>query len=148
VSITGQDAPPSVPLHQGLAVSIPNQAAKIIPSLLSWVQGELAMENVLRSHQPLPDGHAGYPSGLEDCISDPWSLVWKPHPRAPAVPCLVPGDCQKPSTFQPQTHQGLAQPRQTGCRQDKQRTGRAPCQASAGAGAGGQAPINYSPRYL
>lgn len=36
MSITGQDAAPSVPLHQGLSISIPNQAAKIIPSLLSW----------------------------------------------------------------------------------------------------------------
>lgn len=102
MSITGWDAAPSVPLCQGLAISIPNQAAKLFASLLSWVWGELAMERVLRSHQPLLDRHASHPSGLRDHVPVPWSLGWKLLPWAPA-PHRVPRGCQEPSTLQPQT---------------------------------------------
>lgn len=103
MSITGRDsAPPSVPLHQGLAISVPNQAAKIIPSLLSWVRGQPATETILQSHQPPLDAHASHRSGLKDRVPAPWSLSWKPLPRAPA-PRRVPGDCRDPSTLQPQT---------------------------------------------
>lgn len=102
MSITGRDAAPPVPLHQGPAVSVPNQVAKIFASLLSWVWGELAMERVLRSHQPPPDGRASHPSGLRDHVPVPWSLGWKPLSWAPA-PWRVPRGCQEPSALQPQT---------------------------------------------
>lgn len=140
MSITGQDAAPSVPSVRTCPSPSQNKQLKYLP-LFYFGSGGSWQWSVLRSYQPIPDEHDSHVSGLGVHVPFPWSLRWKLLPRAPA-PHYVPGGCQEPSALQPQPQLFVRVWHSTG----KQGVGRAgstpagPCARHQPGQAGGPSP--------